>query len=91
MLSSGIPWNVPQVACTFFVYTRAKRELRNYFAPCHGKYYGQHNQFEIHTARDWKVGCSTVKYTTDFLFSVSAWCRAHCIILVLVVMYKIVF
>ena len=33
-----------------------KRALHNYNVSCHIKYSGQHNQYNIHAAYDWKVG-----------------------------------
>ena len=47
-----------------------ERALHNYLIPCHRKYSGQHNQSAKREARDGKVGCNTVKYTTltDFLY-----------------------
>ena len=83
MLSSGLPWNIPLV--NFSAYTQAFRQvwiprkyklqvgystvsqekvLHNYFISYHRKYSGQHN-----AARNGKVECNIVGYSTAFLFS----------------------
>lgn len=41
----------------------------NYFIPCYRKFSGHHNQRNIRTAHDRKVGCNTVGYATTFLYS----------------------
>ena len=43
--------------------------LHNYYKPCHGKYSGQHNQYDIRAAHDGKVGWNTVESTTTFQYS----------------------
>ena len=40
----------------------------NYFTRGHRKYSGPHNQCDIDTVHDGKVGCNTVEYTTAFLY-----------------------
>ena len=45
-----------------------KRALHNYFTRGHRKYSGPHNQCDIDTVHDGKVGCNTVEYTTAFLY-----------------------
>ena len=56
MLSSGIPWNIPQVTRGIF-YGIPWESI-----PCHIKYSGQH-KCDICTVDDAKVGCNTVEYT----------------------------
>jgi len=46
-----------------------EKALHNYFTPCHRKYSGQLNQWDIRAALDGKSGRNTVEYTTAFLFS----------------------
>ena len=57
-----------QVTSGIFMLYHCKA-CHNYFIPSHRKYRGQHNQWDIPVAKDMKVGCNTIEYTTTFLYS----------------------
>lgn len=46
-----------------------EKAMQNDFIPYHRKYNGLHNLWHVRIALDWKSGCSTVQYTTSFLYS----------------------
>lgn len=56
-----------------------ERALYNYFIPCHRKYSDQPYQCDIRVVQDGKVGCNTVEYTVNFLFSDWLYALWHCI------------
>ena len=45
------------------------RALHDILIPRYGKYSRKHNQYDIRTAHDGKVGCNTTEYTTFFQYS----------------------
>ena len=65
-LSNGIPWNIARVTYIFLVYTRAIEIT-----------VAKHDQCDIYTALDGKVGWNTVEYTTAFLHSDWLYCNQH--------------